>query len=529
MIINDILLGNDNNAKRTLFSFNKKNSPEEIRIKFNLWAKFLFPRYFKVRDARFHKIMDLDNINAYRGDIRSFTDLAFRGAAKTGRTKLFVAFAICNDLEHSRQYFKILSQDGNNAKQFVTDVYNLLVDPMLSPIYPEVFANTDDKKKREETMESFTTTFGVKLVADTIGSSQRGALQDASRPDFIIFDDIETRTTLYSGAKTNTIWLNIEEARNGLAKGGSYIVLGNYISELGNIHKLVLKGDTLNRVFIQPIKELMNGVWVSAWPEQYTMEQIDLLEKETDDFDGEYMCKPSAHKDILYDREKLEAMPIRSPYRESAGFKMFYPFDPSHRYGSGHDVSGGVSLDSSTSVFIDFHTVPARVVATFRSNTIKPETFGDEVFRQLDLYGQPICAPERNSIGRATVARLKQLGANLHKVRPIDDKVAVRGVVEYGWDTNGVTKSKMHFGLAKAIQDGLLELNDADLITEAKNYNRNDLLDNEKDPRMTTRHFDLLTACAIAWQMRDFAEYKEVQPLKSAIEEAQMLYSDIGL
>ena len=25
------------------------------------------------------------------------------------------------------------------------------------------------------------------------------------------------------------------------------------------------------------------------------------------------------------------------------------------------------------------------------------------------------------------------------------------------------------------------------------------------DPRLTTRHFDLLIACAIAWQMKDFA------------------------
>jgi hypothetical protein len=41
-------------------------------------------------------------------------------------------------------------------------------------------------------------------------------------------------------------------------------------------------------------------------------------------------------------------------------------------------------------------------------------------------------------------------------------------------------------------------------------------MDSEVDPRLTTRHFDLLIACAIAWQMKDYAVKAEkegyVQP-----------------
>ena len=33
-------------------------------------------------------------------------------------------------------------------------------------------------------------------------------------------------------------------------------------------------------------------------------------------------------------------------------------------------------------------------------------------------------------------------------------------------------------------------------------------MDNENDPRLTTRHFDLLIAAAIAWQMKDHAFIK---------------------
>ena len=52
----------------------------------------------------------------------------------------------------------------------------------------------------------------------------------------------------------------------------------------------------------------------------------------------------------------------------------------------------------------------------------------------------------------------------------------------------------MIFALSKAIEDGLLILNDINLINELKSYTRNDLIDDEHDPRLTTRHFDLLIA-----------------------------------
>ena len=47
-------------------------------------------------------------------------------------------------------------------------------------------------------MASFTTATGVKMIADTVGTDQRGDIQENVRPDFIWFDDFETRKTLRS-------------------------------------------------------------------------------------------------------------------------------------------------------------------------------------------------------------------------------------------------------------------------------------------------------------------------------------------
>lgn len=493
---------NDPKKIRALFEFSlDRDTDEEIRIKFNIFARYSFPKYFSSEDAEFHKEIDIKNIKAYRGSLNAFLDIAFRGAAKTARTKLLMAYVIANDENHFRRYIKVLSADGDNSKQIVTDVYNMLVNPYVVLIYPELFEKTS--AKREETMSAFTTSTGIKMISDTVGTDQRGAIQEDARPDLIWYEDFENRKTLRSNRVTQSIWENMEEARTGLAKEGSCIYSCNYISEQGNVQKLVDKYK--ETMLIVPI---ITDDGVLTWSERYTLEDVQQMKLDDDDFEGERLCKPSASKEIMYDREMLERMPRRQPVRESAGFRIYKEYDPSHRYGGGHDVAGGVGLDSSTSVFIDFDTIPAQVVATFANNTIKPDTFGDEIKREADMFGECIVAPEKNNHGHATIARLRQLEANLYLTPRKDDKIFTVAPSEYGWLTTALSKPKMLFAFGKAVNDGFLDLNDPALIDEAKAYTRNDLIDSEKDPRLTTRHFDLLMAAAIAWQMKDVSQIK---------------------
>lgn len=522
-----------NEDLKALFSFKSTDSIDRIILKFNLFGRKLFPRYFESEDAPFHALIDYYNVASYLGLIKSFTDIGFRGCAKTTRTKLFLAFCISNDLDHSRKYLKILAEDGNNSAQSVTDIYNLLIDPTMLVLYSEIFAKTTTK--REERMDVFTTATGIKLLADTVGSAQRGQVQDVTRPDLVWFDDFETVGTIKSAVRTVAIWDNMDEARNGLAKGGSCIYTCNYISERGNVHKLVEKADEKNIVLIIPIMTPdtvpISKEAVPTW-NRFTMEDIEGFYKDAKDFAGDYLSKPSAGKDVMFEREKIDKMPKRDPIKEVGGFRTFFKYDPSHRYGAGADVAGGVGLDSSTSVFIDFSTMPAQVVASFDDNEIKPDTFGDELDKEGSSFGQCIIAPENNKYDMC-IGRLKQIypREKIYRSQPKESKVDKDGVEQkgdYGWNTNGLTKSTMIFALVKAVNDGLLELNDKKLIAEARKYSRNDLMDAEIDARLTTRHFDLLIASAIAWQMKDFATVKKV-PKTEREQERQSQYSDIGL
>lgn len=523
--IKQLLSSGDPDAIRAFFAFATSDDDGVILAKFNLWSRKFFPKYFKYLDAPAHRAIDLHNLQTYRGDLKSFTDIGFRGLAKSTRTKLFIAFCVANDMQHFRRYVKVLTADPMNSEQYVTDVYNMFMDREMIVFYPEVFQKTEFK--REERMSSFTTATQVKMIADTVGVAQRGNLAEDARPDWIIFDDFETRKTLRSATVTKAIFDNMEEARNGLAMNGGIIYNCNYVSERGNVHRLVVKKDQRNAVLMTPIKLSNQNGWMPTWPAAYTIEQIDQIEKSAEDFQGEYMNAPSASMDVLFDRDTILNVQTIAPLREIAGFKIFKNYDPSHRYALGADVAGGVGLDSSAAVVIDFDTIPCRVVATYKNNTIKPDTFAYELAAQGDRYGGCLIAPEVNNHGHATIAILKQQYDNIFMRQKADDKMAsVDNPKEYGWHTNAATKPLMLFALKKAVEDGLLELSDEDLKNEAKSYSRDDLMDREQDPRLTTRHFDLLIAAAICWQMKDHAE---AAPINEPIEEDLPMFPEIGI
>lgn len=531
---------------RSLFAFNRKNTDEEVLFKFNLWARKFFPGYFMdvtktkvIDDAPFHEHADLSTIRVYRGSQPVFIDIGFRGAAKTTRKKLMFGFMVGNDLDNYRRYMKLLSKDKSNSEQSSTDIYNMYVIPRVKFFYPEIFQKTPEKKV--ERMDEWETAKGIKIKAETVGTEQRGHVQDEFRPDVLWFDDFESRLTMRSAVTLQKIWDNMQEAIDGLPTDGSggQIFTCNYISERGNVHKLIQKYPEYTSII--PIKgrvvvTISGGVLdvkhedgPITWPGALTKVVVEAKLRNSEDPAGEYLCAPSAGADIYFERSVLDKMVKKEPVRDIAGFKIFHPYEPGHRYGSGHDVAGGLSLDHSTSVFIDFTQLPARVVATYKSNTIKPTAFGQEIMNQADKYGGPIVAVENNKFD-TVISELRRLGyENLYVMMEKATKAGASSKVrQWGWNTNSMTKGTMMSALRKAVSDGYLDLSDPDLIAEMRAYTRDDLMDRDEDPRLATRHFDLLIACAIAWQMKDYAEIRGVETYQQAPYEPQSEYESSG-
>jgi len=500
------------------FAFDKTEPRDMVAFKFKYWAYKVFPRYFQSAPAEFHDTFVYHMLGAYYGD-HNYLNLGFRGCAKTTYTKLFITYVLLNDIDHTRKYMKVLTRNFGNAKQMVTDIFNMIVE--VKPLYGNVLYKEKDMKK-EETMAAFTTVDQVKLLAGTIGMTQRGHLQDAYRPDFLVFDDVEDRESIQSLSTTeSTIW-RIDEAIQGLSADGSYMVNGNYISEEGVVQWFLNKP----RIVADKITILdENGE--PTWPARYDKEKIAAIKDDADDFYGEYMCDPSRSDAAFFDRSRVDADldVCRQPHRESAGVKYWGDYQPHHRYGMGADTSEGIGKDANTFALFDFGVMDNDIgvlTATYYNNRIPPDLFGYELKRVGSEFGNCLVAPENNNTGHATIAAMRGY-PNIYTERKEGNRT-LKITERFGWRTTKKSKPQALFEFRKDYNDGMVKIYDVNVLKEMRSYTTADL--NDTQVGMVTRHFDLLMAVVIAWQMRKYSTFNYVD---EEIEVDEPYYSEIGI
>lgn len=214
----------------------------------------------------------------------------------------------------------------------------------------------------------------------------------------------------------------------------------------------------------------------------------------------------------LFNPSKIIEMPTEDG--ERVGDWIYYEdFVPGHRYGLGADIAEGTGQDSSTIVIIDFDyqhpeskRIIPKVVAEYENNTIQPDIFAYEIKNGATRYGNCITAPERNGMaGGACITRLKDIYFNIYTEYRTDKEENI--VTEkLGWSTNKATKPKMFYDLSTAVNNFNIIIPSKRIKREAHTYNREDLghlrfdIDRTIDSEEQTGHWDLLTACAIAYQ-----------------------------
>jgi len=511
--IKDIAINGTPAEKRELFGFTIDDSNQKILKKFKIFARVNYSRYFKASDSPEHDKLITNYIKSYRGD-KNALELAYRGFAKTTLAKLFITFVLLNDKEEHRKYIKVISKDLQNSKQIVTDIYNLMVEVM--DIYGDVFKK-EGKKKQEETMGEFTMTKGTKLRAGTVGQTQRGHVQDAYRPDWILFEDVEDRESISSITITEKIILKAQEAIDGLSFDGSYAVNGNYISDAGVMEWFKNKPNI--NVHIVPIAEDINieqdgrnKVVTDAKPtwSRYTLEKIQETFDEADDFWGEYMCDPERAGDKFFDTEMVRhdlQNTARPPERISGGVRYWINYKPHHRYGEGMYLSDGVGLDSCAFGVFNFKT--GELGVTYDDNETAPDMFAIEGARVGEEFGNCVIAPEiNNTCGGIAISALKERNyPNIYQ-RKVRDRVEDKETTKLGWKTDSKSKTDMFYEFRRAYEDDEITIYDERVLKEMKAFTKKDLEYNSRSQKgVITRHFDLLTSVVIAWQMKDDADY----------------------
>jgi hypothetical protein len=224
----------------------------------------------------------------------------------------------------------------------------------------------------------------------------------------------------------------------------------------------------------------------------------------------------------LFDIDKINQMPIEEG--EQVGDWVYYEkWDRRGRYVLASDVAEGVGQDSSTCVVWDFNKNKPKIVAEYANNQIEPDMFAYEVKAGGEKYGTCLIAIEKNNHGHTTLSKLKEIYPTnkIYKTkRDKDDNLSKTKKFKWGWETNKVSKPRMMFDLNTAINDELIEIPSKRIQSEMKRYDREELDDTKFDEE-STKHWDLLIATAIGFQMKDKLEQKPSQFIPNSLDMSQ--------
>lgn len=205
----------------------------------------------------------------------------------------------------------------------------------------------------------------------------------------------------------------------------------------------------------------------------------------------------------LFDTEVLGRMETKAPEETYNNFRIWKGYRLGHRYGIGCDVSEGVGESSSTIVVWDFSPARPEVVAEYANAHIEPDLFAYEIRNIAEKYERPIVAVESNNKGHTTTTKLREIYPERLLYQHKKDR--------FGWRTDLVSKPKMLYDLNTAVNESLVRIPSERIVSEMRRYDEDDLrVVRARDE--TTKHWDLLMATAIGFQMKDFA--KETRPPK---------------
>jgi hypothetical protein len=258
------------------------------------WFKYYFPNYYTSEPAEFHiKATKRVLANAEWYEVRSWA----RELSKSGRTMFEVLYLA---MTGKKKNILLISNSADNAERLLLPYKGILERNN------RIIADYGIQKKIGSwEANEFKTRKGVSFRAIGAGQSPRGTRNDASRPDVILIDDIDTDEFCRNMelVKERVKW--IEQAlipTRSISNGLLLIACGNIISKYCCITEMGRKADKWEVVNIRD----KDGK--STWPQKNSEVNIDrvLSSISFESYQKEYFNNPmdggDTFKDILFDK-----------------------------------------------------------------------------------------------------------------------------------------------------------------------------------------------------------------------------------
>jgi len=210
----------------------------------------------------------------------------------------------------------------------------------------------------------------------------------------------------------------------------------------------------------------------------------------------------------VFDQEKVNQIVIKAPdyirnfdeatnYFEDAReghLELWVPPRFEDRFIIGADVSLGVGQDYSAAVVLNKER---QICALFRDNYVDPSNFGDILFYLGRYFNNALLAVESNSLGIATLNRLKQMNyVNLYYQTKAASLLEEEGG-KPGFRTTVSTKPMIIGNLKRAIEEDDLGIFSDIIVQELRTYVS---ADNGSTNAMAGNFDDTVMALAIAFE-----------------------------
>ena len=116
-------------------------------------------------------------------------------------------------------------------------------------------------------------------------------------------------------------------------------------------------------------------------------------------FRVEFECEFLGSVDTLIAASKLRMLAYDDPIQRNKGLDVYEKPIKDHQYTITVDVARGVTKDYSAFTVIDTSTIPYKLVAKYRNNTVKPLLFPNTIYDVATAYNHAFVLVEVNDIG----------------------------------------------------------------------------------------------------------------------------------
>jgi len=519
------------------------DSVDEICEKISIFIRLVFLKSLSYKDAPFHIEID----KAYAKQVHSLLTtgkpfyrgiiiVGYKESAKTSRVKFNECY-LSLYLPEIVDYTHVVSESVKSAEQFNMDLFNILAFSNVNTFFPNTIeVSQRPKKKERQTMDKFTTSQGVTYSATAARITTRGGVQvditdygdvETKRPKKAIFDDIETEVTVRSYMITRQIGDVMNATIDSIDQvSGFWVLIGNYFSLRGNIHRLIQKHRDDDRVFklLIPIVDTKGtptweGKYVRTDKEERELSEkgiirasVETIQRNSENFETEFLNNPK--RSLVYFGDDVvaglkEEGLVGEENRDETGLLTIKEPEKTGVYIISVDSAKGTGGDQSAFVVIRKDGIRYEEVANFKSNRITPENFAPYTANIARQYNSALVIPENNYPGNEFIAFLLPLYNHIYVARTDINKEGEK-VYEYGVHTNLKTKPDYFLTAKRLLKDALITVRSKILYNQILEYPADDIhVVVQKDG--SGGHFDILMSFVIGlWKAPTIGQEKHV-------------------